>query len=199
MRAFKRKIGLKDYYDAMVLAYRAVLRRKRIDREFAQRLMLAVTEVNGCEACSYAHTLMALRKGFSRDEIEGFLSASAAYLLPEEAQGILFAQHYADSGGRPEREAYQALVREYGTEKSKDIVATVQLMQAANMIGLPFSALVSRLRGRPYPNSSLPYELGMHFSSLVVLPVSFLHGLLRGIGGKANLRFAVQRAKPFPS
>jgi AhpD family alkylhydroperoxidase len=199
VRAFKRKIGLKDYYDSMVLAYRAALCRKRIDRKFAERLMLAVTEVNGCEACSYAHTLVALRKGFRREEIEAFLGASTAYVLPEEARGILFAQHYADSGGRPDREAYRALENAYGTEKSQGIVATVQLMQAANMIGLPLSALLSRLRGRPYPNSSLAYELGMPASSLLVLPLSLLHALLRCIGGKGNLRFADPRTKTFPS
>jgi AhpD family alkylhydroperoxidase len=190
MRAFKRKIGVGDYYDAMVLAYRSLFRRKRIDRKFQERLMLAVTEVNGCEACSYAHTLVALKKGFSREEIESFLSGSAAYVLPEEAQGILFAQHYADRRGRPDREAYEALVREYGTEGSRDIVATVQTMHAANMIGIPSSALMSRLRGKPYSNSSLLYELGMHLSSLLVLPLSLVHALLRWITGKESIRFA---------
>lgn len=181
---------VRDYYDALVLAYRSVLRRKRIDPKFAERLMLAVTEVNGCEACSFAHTLMALKKGFSREEIDSFLSGNAAYVRPEEAQGILFAQHYADTKGRPDRDAYEALVREYGTEKSKDIVAAVQVMMAGNMIGLPFSALMSRLRGRPYPNSSLHHELGMQFSGLVILPLSFVHALLRWIRRKENIRFA---------
>jgi AhpD family alkylhydroperoxidase len=199
MRAFKRKVGLKDCYDAVLLAHRSLVRRKKIDRKFAERLMLAVTEVNGCEACSYAHTLMALKMGLSREEIDALLSRSAAYARPEEALGILFAQHYADSRGRPDREAYQVLVREYGTQTSKDILAAVQVMHAGNMIGLPFSALISRLRGKPYPSSSLAYELGMHFGSLVVLPVSFLHALLRWIGRRENIRFAVQRTKPFPS
>lgn len=190
MKAFKHKLGLKDYYNAMVLAFPSLLRRKKTDRKFRERLMLAVTEVNGCEACSYAHSLMALKKGFSREEIDSFLSGSAAYVHPEEAQGILFAQHYADSRGRPEREVYQVLNREYGTETSKDIVATVQTMHAGNMIGIPYSALMSRLKGKPYLNSSFLYELGMHFSSLVVLPVSLFHTLLRWISGKENIRFA---------
>jgi AhpD family alkylhydroperoxidase len=91
--------------------------------------MLAVTEVNGCEACSYAHTLMALRKGFSNEEIAGFLSASDACVVPEEAQGILFAQHYADSRGRPSRAAYEALLQEYGPEKSRAVVAAHALFR----------------------------------------------------------------------
>ena len=63
-------------------------------------------------------------------------------------------------------------------------------MHPGNMIGSPYSALVSRLRGQPYPNSSLLYELGMHSSGLVVLPVSFFHALLRWMGGRENVRFA---------
>ena len=194
MTAFKRKTRVRDYYEAMVLVYRALFRRRRLDPKFAERIMLAVTEVNGCEACSYAHARMALKKGFGREEIESFLSGSAAYVVPEEAQGILFAQHYADSRGRPEREAYDALVETYGLEKSRDILAAVQLMTAGNMVGIPFSALLARLRGKPYLNSSLGYELGMPLSGLVALPASFVHALVRWIAGKENIRFANARA-----
>ena len=32
------------------------IRKKLVDKDFIERLQLAVTEVNGCVACSYAHT-----------------------------------------------------------------------------------------------------------------------------------------------
>lgn len=99
---FKRKVGLKDCYDAAVFLWRALFRRRRIDKRFAERPMLAVTEVNGCAACSYAHTGMALAQGMPRKENEAFLSASDVYVVPDEASAILFARHYADSGARPE-------------------------------------------------------------------------------------------------
>ncbi len=146
MKAFKRKFGLGDYYEAMMLACRALLRRKKIDPKFTERLMLAVTEVNGCEACSCA-----------------------------------------DSRARPDREAHKALVGEYGEEKAGDIVAAVQVMHAGNTIGLPFSALMPRLRGKPYANSSL-------LSTVLVLPLSAVHALLRRIGGRENIRFAAGSA-----
>jgi AhpD family alkylhydroperoxidase len=195
MTTFRKKIGIPGYYDALVLAYRALFRiagnalRPRIDPKFAERLMLAVTEVNGCEACSYAHTLTALRKGFSKEEIDSFLNASGAYVVPEEAQGIFFAQHYADSGGRPDRQAYEALVRGYGAAKSKVIVAAIQVMMAGNMMGIPISAFLARLRGRPYQGSSLLYELGMQLSGLVLVPVSAVHAFLRWISLRGSIRF----------
>ena len=192
MRAFrfKRKLGFRDCYSAMVLAYGASFRRKKIDPRFEERIMLAVTEVNGCEVCSYAHTRAALKKGFSKEEIESLLRRSPAYVRAEEAQAILFAQHYADSKGRPDREAYETVVQEYGPETSKDIVAAIQIVMMGNMIGLPLSALMSRLRGKPYANSTLLYELGMQISTFIVFPVSLFHALLRWVGRRESIRFA---------
>lgn len=36
-------------------------KKKIVNKDFVERLQLAVTEVNGCAACSYAHTYMALK------------------------------------------------------------------------------------------------------------------------------------------
>jgi len=38
-------------------------RKGEMTSEFIERIMLAVTEVNGCPLCSYAHTKMPLRLG----------------------------------------------------------------------------------------------------------------------------------------
>ena len=60
----------------------------------------ALPPITIMSACSYAHTQMALKQGFSREEIEAFLSVSKAYVVSEEASAILFAQHYANSRAR---------------------------------------------------------------------------------------------------
>ena len=49
---------------------------------------LAVTEVNGCAACSYAHTTFALREGMSNEEISSFLAGADDYIQPEEAKAL---------------------------------------------------------------------------------------------------------------
>lgn len=48
-------------------------RDQRIDRQFSERIMMAVTEVNGCRYCSYFHTQVSLRSGMNKDEIERIL------------------------------------------------------------------------------------------------------------------------------
>ena len=51
-----------------VLPSIGILKRNRkdeiVDAQFIERLMLAVTEVNGCAVCSYAHAKMALQSRF---------------------------------------------------------------------------------------------------------------------------------------
>src|SRR5690554_6240480 len=62
-----------------------------VDKNLIKRLPLAVTEVNGCPACSYQHTKMALRQGMSNEEISSFLRGGDDFIQPEEAKAIVFA------------------------------------------------------------------------------------------------------------
>ncbi|MGM0384652.1 MAG: carboxymuconolactone decarboxylase family protein [Actinomycetota bacterium] len=124
---YKRTFSLREFYDAAVLlppaiaALSANRRRGLMDGRAVERIMLAVTEVNGCPACSWAHTRMALREGMSGEEI---------------------------------------------------------------------SALMARLGGRPYADSSLWYEVGMQVAGALVLPVALAHGLVRWASGAPDARFA---------
>jgi len=175
--------SLKEYYKALVVLFTSLpsLRKNKreqlISQQFIERIMLAVTEVNGCAICSYAHTQMALKQGFSSEEIEGFLSGSDAFVVPEEAKAILFAQHYASVKGEYDPEAYQAIIDEYGIEKTQVILAAIRMIMVGNISGIPLSALRSRLKGKRYTHSSLGYELGMLLSTLILLPLSFLHSM----------------------
>lgn len=151
--------------------------------------MLAVTEVNGCAACSWAHTRMALSQGMSAEEISSFLSGGEQYIKPAEAKGILFAQHFADARGLPQQDAYQAVEKEYGPAKAKLILAAAQVMLVGNMYGIPLSAFYSRLRGRPYNDSTLIYELYLLIAGIVIIPFAVLHSLGRWLLGLPNVRF----------
>ena len=42
---------------------RAAMRGRRVDHAFSERIMLAVTQVNGCRYCDFGHTRLALRAG----------------------------------------------------------------------------------------------------------------------------------------
>ena len=71
-------------------------KNKELSPDFIERIMLAVTEVNGCAICSYAHTKMALEAGMSNEEIQNMLSGIFDNVPTEEMAAIMFAQHYAD-------------------------------------------------------------------------------------------------------
>lgn len=68
---YKRKFSFIEMYRAFTYVPGAMSKllknnkTKLIDPLFVERLQLAVTEVNGCAACSYQHTKMALEMGMS--------------------------------------------------------------------------------------------------------------------------------------
>ncbi|HZH86082.1 MAG TPA: carboxymuconolactone decarboxylase family protein [Brumimicrobium sp.] len=192
---FKRKFSFGQMYFSFVYAggaFSVLSKNKKsalLHPDFVERLQLAVTEVNGCAACSYQHTKMALKQGMSNEEISSFLSGGDDFILPEEAKAIVFAQHFADATGRPKQYAYDAIVKEYGEDKAEVILAACQVMIAGNMYGIPFSAFQSRLKGRKFKESSLFYELGMMISGIIVLPFAIIHSLVRKLFGLSNKRF----------
>lgn len=192
---YKRKFSFMELYLSYLYVPRALVKlrmnkkEKLISQHFIKRIQLAVIEVNGCAACSYAHTTFALREGMSNEEISSFLSRGVDYIKPEEAKAIIFAQHFADSRGYPEKDAYKAIIKEYGQEKARIILSAVQMMIAGNMFGIPFSAYESRRRGRPFKGSTLGYELDMLIGGILVLPIALLHALLRWVVRMPNMRF----------
>lgn len=124
----------------------------------------------------------------SNEEINSFLSGDGAFINHDEAKAIIFAQHYADKRDFPKKVAYDSLVDEYGKLKVKIIISAIQLMHGGNIYGIPFSAIISRLKGKPYKDSSLIYELGMHIGGLIFFPISLIDGFLRGIMGFSKIR-----------
>jgi len=192
---YKRKYSLSELYLAYIFVPGALAslmankKSKSIDQQFVERIMLAVTEVNGCAACSYAHTKMALKQGISREEIISILNGEKTFVKAEEAKAIMFAQHFADSRGYPDKEAFEVIVKEYGAKKARIILSAAQVMIVGNMYGLPFSALLSRRKGKAYKDSSLGFELGMLIFGALVIPVALLHALLRWLVGRANVSY----------
>lgn len=192
---FKRKFSLCEMYSAVVFAPRAMSKlkgnekSKLVDKNFVKRLQLAVTEVNGCALCSYGHAKMALNQGMTNEEISSFLSGENHFIKPEEAKAILFAQHFADSRGFPKKYAFDSIVKEYGEKEAQIILSAVQMMIAGNMYGIPFSAFLSRLKGKSYKGSTLFYELGILIIGILCMPIAIIHGFLRGLIGLPNMRF----------
>lgn len=191
---FKSKFSLLEMYQAVVYLPWAIVklignnRKKLVDQKCIERMNLAVTEVNGCAACSYAHTKMALSQGMSKEEISNLLSGGNDFIKPEEAKAIIFAQHYADSRAYPKQYAYNSIVNEYGEDKAEIIISAVQIIMVGNIYGIPLSAVISRFKGAAYKDSSLFYEFSMLIVGLLLFPLTLIHGSLKAILGFPNKR-----------
>ncbi len=161
----------------------SAMRNRRVDHAFAEKVMLAVTAVNGCRYCSYGHAKAALASGVSQEEVDLLLSGEVDHVGPEEAPALFFAQHYAESNGHPDPEMVQRLVETYGPEKARDIQAYIRMITMGNLTGNTYDALLSRLRGRPAQESSLGSELATLALLGIGTPLLGLGMLVKGVAG----------------
>ncbi|EKQ50667.1 MAG: alkylhydroperoxidase AhpD faimily protein [Methanobacterium sp. Maddingley MBC34] len=152
-------------------------KKGEISSKFIERLMLAVTEVNGCAICSYAHSKRALETGMSNEEIQKMLKGIIDDVPDDEVAGVMFAQHYADTRGTPTRESWGRIVEIYGMSKVMGILGSIRTIMIGNTYGIPWSSFFNRLRGRADPRSSLIYELSMMLGTILV-PISIIHALI---------------------
>lgn len=191
---FKKKFSFLELYGALIFVPVAILqlaanaKSKLIDKNFIERLQLAVTEVNGCPACSYQHTKIALRQGMSNEEIASFLSGGDNFIKPEEAKALMFVQHFAEAKGFPKKYAFEAVLKEYGKKQADIILSAAQLMIAGNFYGIPYSAFQSRIKGNSYSDSSIFYEIGMLLGGILALPLAITNGLIRYLITGSNRR-----------
>jgi len=184
MKYFKKKYSIGELYITLCKGFRTMKymseskKSMELSAEFIERIMLAVTEVNGCEVCSYAHTKMALEHGMSSDEIQLLLSGSSQRIPGDELTAILFAQHYADSRGNPSCDSWQRVLKVYGEPKAMGILGATRMIMIGNVSGLALSAFQRRLKGKPVEKSSIFHELGMILCSVIFLPTAFIHGMI---------------------
>jgi len=65
---YKKIYSTKELYITLYKGLRIIKymienkKSKQLNPDFTEKVMLAITEVNGCEVCSYAHTKMALEQ-----------------------------------------------------------------------------------------------------------------------------------------
>jgi hypothetical protein len=118
-----------------------------LDAPFRERLMLAVTQVNGCRYCAHQHAKMALAEGLSQEEIAQMLDGVVAQCPPDERTAVLYAQHWADTGGHPDPEARQRVVETYGEEKAEAIDGVLHVVKMGNYAGNTLDYVLYRLSG----------------------------------------------------
>jgi AhpD family alkylhydroperoxidase len=112
-----------------------MMRGRSLDAAFRERLMLAVTQVNNCRYCAYAHTRMALSEGVSAEEIEALGRGSYEGAPEAERPALRYAQHWAASDGRPDPQAAQDLRQRYGDDQAAAIELALRLIRVGNLLG----------------------------------------------------------------
>lgn len=126
-------------------SFRDTVRSGRVSRAFAEKIMLAVTQVNGCRYCAYGHTRWALREGVAPEEIESIMAAELGGFPEEEAIALAFAQHWAETEGQPHPEAERRFREFYGPVVSGDILNCIRMINMGNLVGNTFDAMLYRL------------------------------------------------------
>ena len=105
---------------------------------FRERLMLAVTQVNGCRYCAYYHARQALREGMDHAEVQAILRGMIGTCPPEEETAILYAQHWAETAADPDPEVRVKVVEVYGEEKTEAIELLLRMIKMGNYTGNTF-------------------------------------------------------------
>ena len=152
MKFKKRKYGsLKELFTDLCFPIRnrnrlrEVKRKRLLSPTFQERLMLAVTSVEGCRYCSYFHSKLALKGGINQEEIRKLLSGDFHNCPKEEALAVLYAQHWADSNACPDPEAVEKLKETYGSEKSEAINMMLRMIRLGNLLGNTWDYLLYRI------------------------------------------------------
>jgi len=124
---------------------KALMRNELISDAFRERVMLAVTEVNGCRYCQYAHAKMALDSGLSQKEIDDLSAGVFHNCPPGEVPALLYAQHWAEENGQPSPETRQEVVDIYDKPTVKAIDLAMRMIRMGNLLGNTWDYVLFRL------------------------------------------------------
>ncbi len=161
-----------------------------ISKSFSESVSLAISQVNGCKLCSYTHAKSALKSGMSEEDVEFLMSGSFDNAPKEQLEALLFAQHYADTKGITDPEIRQKLLTTYGEEKTKDIMASILMMNLTNLHGNTAEALWLRLKGKAVAYSSFWQEIAVTINFFKIMPVIIFKMLRYKLFGKKRNRLS---------
>lgn len=136
--------------------------KPKISAALREKVMLAVTSVNDCRYCSWAHTRLALSKGVDINEVNNVLkNGGTAADNNSDAAAILFAQHYADTNGKVSKESLVELKRFFNNAQVREIMGHIHTIYIGNLSGNTFDALLLRFSGKDVKieGSQLWFEL----------------------------------------
>ena len=143
--------GLGEVWEDLryIIKRRPIIRRamrELLSPAFRERLMLVVTEVNGCRYCRTFHASEALQVGIADSELAELLAGQIPTDTPEEEiPALIYARYWAESGAEPAPENVQELIDVYGDEKAAAIHIVLRMIRMGNLMGNTADYMLYRL------------------------------------------------------
>jgi AhpD family alkylhydroperoxidase len=132
---------------------RVLMSGEVIDEVFRERLMLAVTEVNDCRYCSFAHARRALDAGLSQEDVEALLMGDLGDCPPDQATAVLYAQHWAEADAQPDPGVRQRVIDTYGETRVEYIELAMRMIRVGNLTGNAWDYILYRISGGRWGNT----------------------------------------------
>ena len=115
---------------------KAAMASPMIDSTFRERLMMAVTEVNGCRYCRKFHVGQAKQAGITIEEITEYLKGNIPESIPEEQKlAVCYAQHWAETDRQPDPDYVNQVKETYGEDGFHAIGMVLRMIWMGNLMG----------------------------------------------------------------
>lgn len=153
---------------------------KKLDEQFRERIMLAVTMVNECIYCENYHKKVAIHSGISRQELDFMLNNEFTSAPKEQLTALLFAQEYARNKGLLSIDTLEQFEKYY--ENPSGILSAIRTIMIGNSYGVVLYGLRLRLSLKRLEGSRFINEIGIFLSPLFLplyllyLPLEYLRG-----------------------
>ncbi len=159
-RSYTLRLFLKDIKQLVrnFTYMKSAFEYERISKQFAERIMLAVTAVNDCEYCIYGHSGSSLKSGVWEEEVVSIMNLEYNKSSFDEIVALNFAKHYTEANSKLTKKAYEELVNYYGFEKVNDILIFIQIVSLGNFLGNTVEAFEARRNGFVIENGSNFFE-----------------------------------------
>ncbi|MBN2799976.1 MAG: carboxymuconolactone decarboxylase family protein [Deltaproteobacteria bacterium] len=103
---------------------------------FRERLMMVVTQVNGCRHCRTVHARQLAKVGISDAEIHALVAGQIPEQAPAaEVPALVYALHWAEHDGVADPDVFADLVAHYGEEVSEAIGVVLRIIRFTNLVG----------------------------------------------------------------
>ncbi len=129
-----------------------------MDESLQTKIMLAVTEVNGCEMCRVFHTQHAKKIGLEQADINQ-ISSGMVISFDDATEAMLFGKRYAENEGHYSDEDWDCLVKTYGEKKALGILGVIRMIMMGNAMGIAAGNFWNRLKFKPVKGSKWFNEL----------------------------------------